>query len=110
MFVTVELSTNDDVTLSLYDAVYIGPDGRQVTASVDGVFAPNELFAEANTVVAVTFPGADLGGTLRFEALSMDFSNEYPFILNVPVAGPVVPDTTTMPATTAGWALSVQAH
>jgi hypothetical protein len=94
LVVTVEISTDEDVILSLSEAVYIGPDGRQVSTSPDGTHFPAELFAGANTVTVVTFPGADLGGTLRFDTLSADRTNQYPLILDVPVA------TATEPATT----------
>jgi len=104
LVVVLEVATSGDATADLETATYVAPDGTQ--AALDLTSSAN--LGGAGPMLLV-FPGAALGGELRFVVHPADGST--PLAAIVPVVpfeasptGDTIGDPTTAPATTAATA------
>jgi predicted small lipoprotein YifL len=77
VWVVMKMSSNDQpVNFGPYESTYRTSEGRQVTASSDGVIGPTSLAANSTATVAVLYQSVDLGGQVTMPVYSEDYTGD----------------------------------
>lgn len=86
LFLDVDVANGDDGPMQVNDfqAVYVGPDGRQTAVELSETSNPSEIRPGATVSVSLPFPSVELGGTLTLSVFIDDFAQELTVDLPIP--------------------------
>jgi len=79
--VVFEVAASEPVTVADYEATYVDFTGRQVSAVTVG--GSTNVRAGARLATVVTFPQADVGGSVEFPVYSEDFASTWDVTLQI---------------------------